>query len=189
MNQFTAFFDANVFFSPSLRSFLMYLTLEGLYRAKWSDLVHEEWIKAVLEKRTGITREQLERTRDKMNEHAGDCLVTGFEGLIDCVDLPDRKDRHVLAAAIRSGSQVIVTRNLKDFPADRLALYGIEAQHPDDFIMHQVDLDAAAVLAAAKAHRASLRNPPKSAGDYLDGLERQELTQTVSFLRDYIFNI
>jgi hypothetical protein len=151
--------------------------------------VHEEWIKAVLENRTGITREQLERTRDKMNEHAGDCLVTGFEGLIDCIDLPDPEDRYVLAAAIRSGSQVIVTRNLKDFPASKLALYGIEAQHPDEFIMHQIDLDPGAVLAAAKAHRTSLKNPPKNASDYLDGLERQELPQTVSFLRDYIFNI
>ena len=58
-----------------------------------------------------------------MNLHAEDCLVTGFEELIEGLELPDRKDRHVLAAAVRSGADVIVTQNLKDFPHDRLNPY------------------------------------------------------------------
>ena len=120
-----------------------------------------------------------------MNLHAADSLVTGFEALIENLELPDPGDRHVLAAAIRSGADVIVTQNLKDFPQDKLASYGIEAQHPDEFIAHLLDLSAADVVGAAQEHRASLKSPPQSADEYLDTLERQGLTQTVAELREY----
>ena len=132
-----------------------------------------------------ITRERLERTRDLMNLHAEDCLVTGFEELIEGLELPDRKDRHVLAAAVRSGADVIVTQNLKDFPQDRLSPHGIEAQHPDAFIAHLFDQNPGAVVGAAQEHRASLKNPPKNVDEYLSTLELHGLTQTVAALRGY----
>jgi len=185
MDRFTAFFDANVLYPAALRNLLMRLALRGLFRAKWSNQVHEEWIKAALRDRPDLTREKLERTRDLMNQHGEDCLVTNFESLIEGLELPDRNDRHVLAAAIQGRADVIVTVNLKDFPADKLALYGIEAQHPDTFIIHLMDLDAGAVVGAAQEHRASLKNPPKDVETYLATLERQELTQTVAELRRY----
>ena len=54
---------------------------------------------------------------------------------------PDPDDRHVLAAAICAGAQVIVTNNIKDFPTnDPLAPFGIEAQTPDEFMLHLIDL-------------------------------------------------
>ncbi len=151
----------------------------------WSDRVHEEWMGAVHRDFPNVTRGQLERTRDLMNLHAEDSLVTGFEELIESLELPDPNDRHVLAAAIRSGADVIVTRNLKDFPPDRLDPHGIEAQHPDTFIMHLFDLNPGAVVGAAQEHRASLKNPPKSVDEYLETLERLGLTQTVAELRGY----
>jgi hypothetical protein len=80
---------------------------------------------------------------------------------------------------------MIVTYNLKHFPEDRLAPYGIEATHPDDFINYQLDLAPNVVCAAAKRHRESLKNPPKSVADYLESLERQGLAQSVSILRQY----
>mgnify|MGYP001792849065 CR=1 FL=1 len=131
MDRFTAFFDANVLYPAELRNFIMRLTMRDLFRARWSYLVHEEWITAIFSRRPDLTRAQLERTRDLMNEHAEDCLVTGFERLIDGLDLPDKDDRHVLAAAIRAGAGVIVTRNIKDFPYDKLDPYGMEAHLPD----------------------------------------------------------
>jgi hypothetical protein len=101
------------------------------------------------------------------------------------VELPDPKDRHVLAAAIHGRADVIVTYNLKDFPVEVLETYGLHAQHPDEFIGHLIDLAPNAVVAAAKAHRQSLRNPAKSVAEYLDTLERQALAETVAALRDY----
>ena len=163
----------------------MRLALRDLFRARWSYRVHEEWINAILTNRPDLTRAQLERTRDLMNKHAEDCLVVGFESLIPGLDLPDKNDRHVLAAAIQTGAEVIVTRNLKDFPSEKLVPYGIEAQHPDIFVHHLLDLNPRAVVAAAKEHRASLKNPPMSVEEYLTSLERQELSQTVTVIRNY----
>lgn len=80
---------------------------------------------------------------------------------------------------------MIVTFNLDDFPNDYLGTFGIEAQHPDEFIAHLIDLSASAVVEAAKRHRASLRRPPKTVEEYLDALSRQELPETVRRLREY----
>jgi predicted nucleic acid-binding protein len=135
--QFTAFLDACVLYPAPVRDLLMELAVADLYRAKWSDAVHEEWIRALLLNRSDLTREQLERTRDLMNAHVRDALVVDFERLIDVVDLPDPNDRHVLAAAIRGRADLIVTANLKHFPLDMLGRWGIEAQHPDEFLTHQ----------------------------------------------------
>jgi hypothetical protein len=76
--------------------------------------------------------------------------------------------------------------NLKDFPAEIIAPFGLEAQHPNEFILHLLDLAPGAVVAAAQTHRQSLKNPPKTVEEYLDTLERQGLTQTASVLREFM---
>jgi hypothetical protein len=101
LGNFTAFLDASVLYPAPLRDLLMELAVSDLYRAKWSDAVHEEWISALLKNRSDLTRAQIERTRDLMNMHVRDALVTGFEPLIDVLELPDANDRHVVAAAIK----------------------------------------------------------------------------------------
>ena len=186
MAGFTAFYDANVLYPAELRNLLMHLALIGLFRAKWSADVHEEWISSLLKKRPDLTRDKLERTRRLMDQHAVDALVVGCEDLIPGLQLPDPDDRHVLAAAIRGHADVIVTINLRDFPSDTIGPFGIEAQHPDEFILHLLDLAPGAVVAAAENHRQSLKNPPKAVAEYLETLERQGLTQTVSVLREYM---
>jgi predicted nucleic acid-binding protein len=183
MAGFTALYDACVLYPAPLRDMLMQLALANLFRAKWSNRIHDEWIKSVLRERTDLKREQLERTRDLMNAHVRDCLVEEFDSLIPALKLPDADDRHVLAAAIRGRADVIVTYNLDDFPAAALAPYSIEAQHPDDFLTHLTSLKPAAVCYAAKCVRARLKSPPYSPDDYLDTLARQRLPQTVAFLR------
>ncbi len=181
---FSAFYDANVLYPAELRSLLMYLALAGLFRARWSNDVHEEWITNLLANRPDLTREQLERTRALMDKHADDALITGYERLIPGLHLPDPDDRHVLAAAIRGGVDVIVTANLKDFPAETIGPFGLEAQHPDEFILRLLNLAPDVVVAAARKHHQSLKNPRKTVAEYLGVLERQGLTQTVSVLRE-----
>jgi hypothetical protein len=183
---FTAIYDACILYPAPLRDLLMHLALTDLFRAKWTDAIHDEWTRSLLEDRPDLTRQQLERTRALMNIHVRDCLVTNYEDLIPSLTLPDPDDRHVLAAAIRGRADVIVTYNLADFPPDVLARYGIEAQHPDDFIVHLLDLAPGSVCAAVKRQRENLRSPPKSAEELLAIFESQGLPQTVARLREFI---
>jgi predicted nucleic acid-binding protein len=185
LGNFTAFLDASVLYSAPLRDLLMELAVSDLYRAKWSNAVHEEWIKAVLRNRPDLTRAQLQKTRDLMNAYARDGLVTGFEQLIDVLELPDPDDRHVLAAAIKGRADLIVTINLKDFPAEKLDHWGIEAQHPDEFLTHQFHLSQPVFLQAVKMVRLRLKNPPKSVEDYLDILRTQGLLATVKVIEPF----
>lgn len=187
MAGFSAFYDANVLYPAELRNLLMHLAVTGLFRAKWPADVHKEWISNLLKNRRDLTRDKLERTRMLMDKHAVDALVTGYEDLIPGLQLPDPNDLHVLAAAIRGQANVIVTMNLRDFPSDVLAPFGIEAQHPDEFILHLLDIAPEAVVTAAEDHRQSLKNPPKTVSEYLETLERQGLTQTVPVLRESMF--
>lgn len=164
----------------------MHLALAGLFRARWSAAVHEEWIRALLRRRRDLSRAKLERTRMLMDLHATDALVTGYEDLIEGLHLPDPDDRHVLAAAIRGRADVIVTANLRHFPAKVLRQFGIVPQHPDKFILYLLDLNPGPVVAAARDHRESLKNPSKTVAQYLDALEAQGLKQAVSALRQHM---
>jgi hypothetical protein len=148
--------------------------------------LHEEWMTRLLRNRPDLTREKLERVRMLMDKHAEDALVTGYEDLIEGLRLPDPNDRHVLAAAIRGRADVIVTRNVRDFPGDVLEPFGIEAQHPDEFVVHLLDLAPGLVTDAARRHRESLKNPAKTPEQYLEMLEAEGLTETVAILREYM---
>ena len=186
MAGFTVLFDACVLYPAPLRDLLMRLALTGLFRARWSAAIHDEWTEAVLRTRPEL-QAQLRRTRRLMDAHVLDSLVTGYEPFITTLDLPDPDDRHVLAAAaaIVGRADLVVMKNLKDFPAERLVPFGIEAQHPDVFVRNLLGLQQAAALAAVAEHRASLRHPPKTADEYLDTLLVQELPETVAFLRQH----
>lgn len=104
-----------------------------------------------------------------MDAGVPDCLVTDYEGLEAELHLPDPDDNHVLAAAIMCSAGTIATFNLGDFPESELAPHGITAQHPDEFIEHAIGIDAAAVIAAVRDHRASLAHPSKTVDELLDG--------------------
>ena len=185
MATFTALYDACVLYSPALTDLLMRLAETDLFRARWTDEIHAEWIAALLRDRPDLKRGRLERRRDLMNAHVLDCLVTGYEALVEGLQLPDPNDRHVLAAAIRTKAHVIVTFNLRDFPAEALEPFGLDAQHPDQFIQHLIDLSPGKVCTAVKEQRAALRNPPRSVEELLRTFERNQLPETVSRLREY----
>ena len=118
-----------------------------------------------------------------MDREAEDAIVTGYQPLIERLALPDPDDRHVLAAAIRGQADVIVTRNLRDFPDAALAPYNIEAQHPDKFVRHLLDLAPIQVVDAVRDQQRELTNPPVTMGDLLSTFERLGLVETVLELR------
>ena len=148
-------------------------------------LIHDEWVRNLLKNRPELDPASLQRTVECMNVAVPDALITGHEALIEGLTLPDPDDRHVPAAAIRSGASVIVTFNERDFPEDRLAPFGIEVQHPDEFIDNLFDLDQAAVVAAAQKQRHTLKNPPIGADRYLEIPLKQGLIRTVKNLTGF----
>lgn len=170
MNRFRVVLDACVLYPAPVRDLLLELTLAGLYQAHWTDEIHEEWIRNVLKHRPDLKSENLQRTRELMDQHAEAARVEHYQPLIEGLILPDADDRHVLAAAIRCHADAIVTFNLKDFPESALATWGIEAIHPDDFVTYQFDLNMPKVCAAAKTIRQRLRSPPRSAQEYVERL-------------------
>lgn len=182
----TAVLDACVLYPAPLRDLLMELALKDLFRARWTAEIHEEWIRNLLAQRPDLARDKLEHTRDLMDSHVRDGLVTGHMPLIEALVLPDPDDRHVLAAAIRCDADVIVTKNLKDFPPDVLADYGIEPLHPDEFVMELLTTHEGMVCSALKTIRDRLKNPPRTPGEYLSTLEQQELIETVVRLQGLI---
>ena len=118
-----------------------------------------------------------------MNRSVPDCLVENYEGLIAGLVLPDPDDRHVLAAAIAGHADAMVTFNLKDFPADALDPHLIEAIHPDDFVLNQLELRPFEALAAVKKMCARLNRPPLSAAELIATLERSGLPASAAHLR------
>lgn len=179
---FVAFYDACVLYPAPLRDLLVELACTNLFRARWTERIHEEWMRSLRADRPGLSAIKLRATADAMNESVEDCLIDGYESLIPTITLPDEDDRHVVAAAVVGRADVIVTLNLKDFPAAALAPFNIEVQHPDVFIRHVLDLDGETLMAVAMCRR-KLKNPPKTVEEYLSTLARQGLPETVSFLR------
>ncbi len=160
LTSFTFLFDACVLYPAPLRDLIIELALSGLYRAKWTNRIHDEWISSLLSKRPDLNRGKLEKTRLLINASVEDSVVEGYEALSETFDLPDNNDRHVLAAAIKAQAQIIVTYNLKDFPADTLGSFGIEAQHPDDFFLNPKRSSTRSVFNDCKENPAIFAQPP-----------------------------
>ena len=158
---FAVVYDACTLYPAPLRDLLMRLAQSGIVRARWS-----------------------ERILDECFRNIADCLVTGYEEIERAVDLPDADDRHVVAAAIRCGAQTIVTYNLKDFPNGSLAPFGIEAKHPDDFVLDAIGINMQTVMKSVAEQSDALRSQPVSIVQLLDTLRDRGLEQAVARLRE-----
>ena len=161
----------------------MRVALAGLVRAHWTDEIHDEWTRNLLANRPELSATSIERCRRLMDAHVQDALVTGYESRISTLTLPDADDRHVLAAAVQCGANVIVTFNLPDFPATHLAPYAVEAVHPDEFVMRLLDDEPQVLCAAVRQQRLALQKPAKTVVEFLPVLEQCGMTRTVAALR------
>jgi predicted nucleic acid-binding protein len=172
---FTALFDANVLYAVPVTDIVMELASTGLFRALWSDDIHDEWVCNVAKNRPDLPKAVIERRRANMERALPQARVDGYHGLIAGLVLPDPNDRHVLAAAIVGRADVIVTYDLGDFPARDVERYGIEVQHPDEFLNHQRTLNEALFLQAIKSIRERLTKPRYDAETYIANLRKNHL--------------
>lgn len=180
---FTAFFDANVFFGVRLRSLVMEVAKSGLFRARWTEQVHDEWIGAVVRRRADLTPDQLRPIATAMDRAIPDTLVTGYDDLIAGLTLPDPDDRHILAAAIIGRADVIVTFNERDFPADYIQKFGIHTKHPDHFFRDVDGIEPGIIVESAVRDIAHYKNPPLTVSEYTDSLERAGVPMVANHLR------
>ncbi len=183
--RYVAVLDACVLYPAPIRDLLLSLADADLYHAKWTKAIQDEWVNNLLEDRKDLTRERLEKTCANMAAAVPDCWVENYEFIIPSLTLPDASDRHVLAAAIKCNADSIVTANIKDFPQSALDQYGIEAQHPDDFVMNQIELDEPVALEAIKKMRQRLGNPKKTPSELVATMEKHLMPQTAAFLREW----
>jgi predicted nucleic acid-binding protein len=181
-----AVLDANVLYPVPVRDILLEMADVKLFQPKWTNQIHEEWIRSLLKNRHDIDPKVLKKLQATMDKAFPDANVSSYESLIDGITLPDTDDRHVLAAAIKSKAKIIVTNNLKDFPVKHLKPYHIEALSPDRFVKNLIALDENRALKAFKAQVHRLVNPPLSNAQILNSLENCGLTGSVAILKSLL---
>jgi len=182
-NRYTALLDANVLYSVAISDALMEVAATGIYAAKWSKAIDDEWVRNLAKNKNRAEADFYTR-RDSMHDACPDWEVPeeGWKLIEPCLTLPDANDRHVLAAAVAGHADSIVTINIKDFPASILEPLGITALHPDEFLLQQLELEPLVVLPAFKVMRARLKNPAFTPEKFVDAMERNGLIQTAAFL-------
>lgn len=162
---FKVLLDANVLFPFSLRDTLLRAAAEGFFQLYWSEQILDETTRNLVATGT-ITDEQAKRLRKAMTDAFPESMVTSYEALIDAMP-NQKKDRHVAAAAIKAGAQVIVTRNMKDF---KVLPDGVEAQSPDEFLSNLFDLNPDGMVELVREQAKAMRKPPRELGELLRGL-------------------
>lgn len=183
--RYTAVLDACVLYPVTIANILMELAWQGIYAAKWTKEIDREWVDALMRDRPDLSDEKIRYRLDNMHRAIPDweIPISKYKKLIPIIHLPDKNDRHVLAAAIAGHADCIVTKNTKDFPMSAVEEYGIEILHPDDFVLLQITLDSIQSLTVIKHLRARTKNPKLSANEFIESLETVELVRTADYLR------
>jgi predicted nucleic acid-binding protein len=188
-NKIIAVLDANVLYPAPLRDFLLRLAEAELFTPRWSDEIHGEWTRNLLKNRPDIKAAQLERTCHAMDSAFEEANVKGYKNLIAELHLPDKDDRHVLAVAIRSGADFIITFNKKDFPPRSVKPYSIEIKNPDEFIVSFLKTSLSKVLESFAKLVNALKKPPLTHEQVLKALENCGLSETATLIRKTLFQM
>lgn len=178
--KFTCVLDTNVIYPIEIRDLLFWFAHYELYTPKWSKHIFDEWIDVM--RRKEVAEEEIKKRVEKANRAFPDALVKNYESLIDSLDLPDEKDQHVLAAAIKINANLIITENLKDFPDELLEPYGLSAKSADDFLTDIIDLNHETAIEAFRKLVLNRRNPDLDEYEVLDALRRNGLKDTADYL-------
>lgn len=170
MSTFGVVVDACVLVKASVRDTLIRAYGAGLYRLHWTDDILAE-VERNLVADSLTTASGARRLVETFRTVLAEAQVSGYERLIASMT-NDPKDRHVVAAAVAAGAQLIVTDNLRDFPDSALAGHAIEARNPDDFLVELFDLHDQELVDIVNVQASVLRNPPLSVEQVLDNLAR-----------------
>ncbi len=182
--RFTCVLDTNVIYPIEIRDLLFWFAHYDLFTPKWSNHIFDEW--ADVMERKGITEEEVKKRTNVANKAFPDALVINYEPLIQGLTLPDEKDCHVLAAAIKINANVIVTNNLKDFPLDYLTTFGLVAKSADDFIADIIDLNHDKAVEAFRNLVLNRRNPDLDEFEVLDNFRMNGLIDSANYLHSLI---
>lgn len=178
--RFTVVLDTNVVYPVIIRDILFWFAYYDLYTPKWSEQIFEEWKSVMKEK--GVSEEEANKRIEKANLAFPDALVTNYKGLIDHLALPDADDRHVLAAAIKTNANLIVTNNIRHFPEAYLLSFGLSAKTADDFLTDMIDLNQEQAITAFKEMVMNKRNPAMDEFAVLNQLRNAGLKDTADYL-------
>ena len=183
MSKVRAVLDANVLYGDFVRDLFISLFAAGIYEAKWTDKITEEWVKHVMANNPEtITKAKIDRTVKLMNAQTPAALVERYEQYIGQVNIRDADDRHVVAAAIACGAQKIVTFNLRDFPHQAMLALGIVADSPDKFLCDLIVDDTDRVVEVLRRMRERLRNPPLAVESFFAAMRKRNLDQAAVLL-------
>ena len=167
--------DTNILHSAGMRDILLQLAVADLLQPRWSPDIGHELMRTLRNRRPDIDPKTIENAWKDMNHYFPEAMITGYEHLVDDVDLPDPQDRHILAAAIHGNCNVIVTQNLKDFPAEATDPFGIEVCNADDFFMTIFISHPQEFLESIHAILLRLKSPSYSVAEYLEMRAREGL--------------
>lgn len=185
-DRFTAVLDTDVLVAVLVRNTLLTLAEAGFYRARWSDVTLDEFTRVLPRANPEVSPETALRQRNRMTIAFPEGMVEVDAQLIAALTLPDPDDRHVLAAAIMSRAGVIVSNNLKDFPAVTLDRYGITCLSADDFCADCLDLGDAEAVAAIRTMRLRFQKPEIDGQDLIRRYERCGMGQTANLLQAFL---
>lgn len=182
--RFICVLDTNIIYPIQIRDLLFWFAFDELYTPKWSKHIFDEW-KDVM-RRKKVEEKEIEKRVDWAIKIFPDAMVQNYEGLIDNLELPDLKDRHVLAAAIKSNADIIITNNLKDFPMEYLDAFGLEAKNADDFLTDTIDLNPKIAINSFRKLVMNRKNPDLDAYQVLNALRKNGLKNTADYLHALI---
>lgn len=182
--RFTCVLDTCVIYPIDIRDLLLWFAHFDLYRPKWSQTIFNELHKVMIEK--GMPIEKANRQIERINTAFPDAMVNNYEELIMTLSLPDKKDCHVLAAAIKSDANLIVTNNLRHFDSAYLSKFGLYAKNADDFITDTIDLNTKVAKEAFMTMVVHRINPSLDEYQVLDILPNRGLVNSANYLHSLI---
>jgi len=184
-----AVIDACILYPFHLRNIVVQAAVDRLFEARWTDAIHEEWIRSLAVDLPAIPIERLHATRRLMNDALPMAMVRGYEEHVPRVILPDSNDRHVVAAAISAKASFILTWNLRHFPEEELTKFSLRGMTPDEFLSGLFDKVPVLAIGSLANARQNLSKSRVSGADFIDILANQKLTQLAKRVESHVSDL